>query len=102
MFDEPSSYLDIKQQIKPARAIRRILSEKDIESSIYIFVVEHDLSILDYLFDFVRCIYQYGKPGVYGVVMFSGVREGINDFLKGFIPTETIRFEIGNWLFLSF
>ena len=90
MFDEPSSYLDIKQQIKPARAIRRILSEKDIEPSIYIFVVEHDLSILDYLSDFVCCI--YGKPGVYGVVMFSGVREGINDFLKGFIPTEKMCF----------
>ena len=101
MFDEPSSYLDIKQQMKPARAIRRILSEKDIESSIYIFVVEHDLSILDYLSDFVCCI--YGKPGVYGVVMiFFGVREGINVFLKGFIPTEKMRFEIGNYLFLSF
>ena len=75
MFDEPSSYLDIKQQMKPARAIRRILSEKDIEPSIYIFVVEHDLSILDYLSDFVCCIYQYGKPGVYGVVMCSLVSE---------------------------
>ena len=72
--------------MKAVRAIRRILSEKDIESSIYIFVVEHDLSILDYLSDFVCCI--YGKPGVYGVVtMPFGVREGINVFLKGFIPT---------------
>ena len=81
--------------MKAVRAIRRILSEKDIESSIYIFVVEHDLSILDYLSDFVCCI--YGKPGVYGVVMiFFGVREGINVFLKSFISTEKMRFEIGN------
>jgi len=91
MFDEPSSYLDIKQRMKAARAIRQILAEKDIESSIYIIVVEHDLSILDYLSDYV-CVL-YGKPGVYGVVtMPFGVREGINVFLKGYIPTEKMRF----------
>jgi len=35
----------------------------------------------------------YGKPGAYGVVTapFS-VREGINIFLSGFIPTENLRF----------
>jgi ATP-binding cassette subfamily E protein 1 len=35
----------------------------------------------------------YGVPGAYGVVtMPSGVREGINIFLDGFIPTENMRF----------
>ncbi len=29
-------------------------------------VVEHDLSVLDYLSDFICCL--YGKPGAYGVV----------------------------------
>jgi len=35
----------------------------------------------------------YGKPGAYGVVTapFS-VREGINIFLAGFVPTENLRF----------
>jgi ATP-binding cassette subfamily E protein 1 len=53
--------------------------------------VEHDLSILDYLSDYICCL--YGTPGAYGVVTspFS-VREGINHFLNGFIPTENLRF----------
>ena len=35
----------------------------------------------------------YGKPGAYGVVtMPFGVREGINVFLAGFVPTENLRF----------
>ena len=57
----------------------------------YIIVVEHDLSVLDYLSDFICCL--YGKPGAYGVVtMPFGVREGINIFLAGFVPTENLRF----------
>lgn len=42
----------------------------------YILVVEHDLSVLDYLSDFV-CVL-YGTPGAYGVVTLPfGVREGM-------------------------
>ena len=53
--------------------------------------MEHDLSILDYLSDFI-CVL-YGSPGVYGVVtMPYSVREGINIFLAGFIPTENLKF----------
>jgi ATP-binding cassette subfamily E protein 1 len=54
-------------------------------------VVEHDLSVLDYLSDFICCL--YGVPGAYGVVtMPFSVREGINIFLDGFVPTENLRF----------
>lgn len=54
-------------------------------------MVEHDLSVLDYLSDFVCCL--YGKPTAYGVVTLPfSVREGINVFLAGFIPTENLRF----------
>ena len=57
----------------------------------YVIAVEHDLSILDYLSDFISVL--YGEPGVYGVVtMPYSVREGINIFLAGFIPTENMRF----------
>ena len=43
----------------------------------YIIVVEHDLSVLDYLSDFICCL--YGIPGAYGVVtMPFSVREGMN------------------------
>jgi ATP-binding cassette, sub-family E, member 1 len=35
----------------------------------------------------------YGKPAVYGVVTLpASVREGINIFLDGNIPTENLRF----------
>lgn len=86
MFDEPSSYLDVKQRLRAAEAIRSLLNQ-----TTYVICVEHDLSVLDYLSDFV-CIL-YGAPSVYGVVTLpASVREGINIFLDGFIPTENMRF----------
>lgn len=86
MFDEPSSYLDVKQRLNAARAIRGLLRPDN-----YVIVVEHDLSVLDYLSDFI-CVL-YGRPAVYGVVtMPQSVREGINIFLDGNIPTENLRF----------
>ncbi|TVU32502.1 hypothetical protein EJB05_24233 [Eragrostis curvula] len=86
MFDEPSCYLDVKQRLKAAQVIRSLLQPKN-----YVIVVEHDLSILDYLSDYICCL--YGSPGAYGVVTLpSSVREGINIFLNGFIPTENLRF----------
>ena len=57
----------------------------------YVIVVEHDLSVLDYLSDYICCL--YGNPGAYGVVtMPFSVREGINIFLAGWVPTENMRF----------
>lgn len=86
MFDEPSSYLDVKQRLSAAKTIRELLRSDD-----YVIVVEHDLSVLDYLSDFI-CVL-YGRPAVYGVVTLpSSVREGINIFLDGNIPTENLRF----------
>ena len=86
MFDEPSSYLDVKQRLNAALIIRS-LSDTDV----FTIVVEHDLSVLDYLSDYV-CIL-YGVPSVYGVVSFpASVREGINIFLDGHIPSENLRF----------
>jgi len=86
MFDEPSSYLDVKQRLKAALAVRGLCQDNR-----YVIVVEHDLSVLDYLSDFICCL--YGTPGAYGVVtMPFTVREGINIFLDGFVPTENLRF----------
>jgi ATP-binding cassette, sub-family E, member 1 len=86
MFDEPSSYLDVKQRLAAARMIRSLLRPDD-----YVIVVEHDLSVLDYLSDYI-CVL-YGQPAVYGVVTLPhSVREGINVFLDGHIPTENLRF----------
>jgi ATP-binding cassette subfamily E protein 1 len=86
MFDEPSSYLDVRQRLNAARVIRELLGLNN-----YIVVVEHDLAVLDYLSDFVCCL--WGQAGGYGVVtMPFSVREGINIFLDGFVPTENLRF----------
>jgi ATP-binding cassette subfamily E protein 1 len=86
MFDEPSSFLDVKQRLNAGKMIRSLLRSDD-----YVIVVEHDLSVLDYLSDFI-CVL-YGKPAVYGVVTLpASVREGINIFLDGNIPTENLRF----------
>lgn len=95
MFDEPSSYLDVRQRLKAAQVIRSICSTAaDAAMELlnrYVVVVEHDLSVLDYLSDFVCCL--WGQPGAYGVVtMPFSVREGINIFLAGFVPTENLRF----------
>ncbi|KAF3784106.1 ABC transporter E family member 2 [Nymphaea thermarum] len=98
MFDEPSSYLDVKQRLKAAQVVRSLLRpNRHVLHMIsllclnYVIVVEHDLSVLDYLSDFICCL--YGKPGAYGVVTLPfSVREGINIFLAGFVPTENLRF----------
>ena len=93
MFDEPSSYLDVKQRLNAALAIRALADPVK-----YVIVVEHDLAVLDYLSDFICCL--YGVPGAYGVVtMPSSVREGINIFLDGFVPTENLRFREESLIF---
>jgi len=86
LFDEPSSYLDVKQRLEAAKVIRSLKQEGKM-----IVVAEHDLAVLDYLSDQV-CIF-YGKPGVYGIASHvHGVRTGINIYLDGFIPDENMRF----------
>jgi len=86
LFDEPSSYLDVKQRLEVARAIRSLKREEKI-----VVVAEHDLAIIDYLSDQI-CIF-YGEAGVYGIVSHvHGVRTGINIYLQGYIPDENIRF----------
>ncbi|KAI5180215.1 ATP-binding cassette, sub-family E, member 1 [Nematocida sp. AWRm80] len=86
IFDEPSSYLDVKQRVKAAQLIRELLS-----SRVYVIVVEHDLSILDLISD-LGCVL-YGTPGAYGVISHPfSIREAINIFLNGMLPTENMRF----------
>ncbi len=84
-FDEPSSYLDVKQRLLVAKEIRKLSENKEV------MVVEHDLAILDYLSDHVHIL--YGKPGTFGVVSNPyGVRVGINTYLEGYIKEENVRF----------
>jgi len=86
LLDEPSSHLDVYQRMKAARAIRRAASGGRM-----VVVAEHDLAMLDYLSDQVYIL--YGKPDVYGIVSRAhGVREGINIYIRGYIPDENVRF----------
>ncbi len=86
LFDEPSSYLDVKQRLIVARSIRSLKEQQKT-----VIVAEHDLAIIDYLSDQI-CVF-YGDPGVYGVVSHvHGVRTGINIYLQGYIPDENIMF----------
>ena len=86
LFDEPSSYLDVKQRLEVAKAIRSLKNDQKT-----IIIAEHDLAIIDYLSDQI-CVF-YGEPAVYGVVSnVHGVRTGINIYLQGYIPDENIRF----------
>jgi ATP-binding cassette subfamily E protein 1 len=91
MFDEPTSYLDIKQRINAATTIRSLITSNINETQKYVIVVEHDLSILDYLSDYICLL--YGTPGAYGVVTLPfSTRVAINIFLDGYIPAENMRF----------
>jgi ATP-binding cassette subfamily E protein 1 len=86
LFDEPSSYLDVRERLKMSQTIQHLTKNNKM-----VCVVEHDLAVLDYLSDYV-CVL-YGKPRVYGVVSHPhGVRVGINIYLNGYIPDENMRF----------
>jgi len=89
-FDEPSSYLDIKQRLNVARIIRSMKG--------YVTVVEHDLVVLDYICDNIHVM--YGEQGAYGVVSHPySVREGINAYLDGYLRDENIRFRDSSIVF---
>jgi ATP-binding cassette subfamily E protein 1 len=93
-FDEPSSYLDIGQGMRAGRVVRSLLDESDC-----VILVEHDIAILNCISDYISVL--YGKPGAFGVIMFSfTVREGINHFLRGFIPTENVRIRKDELIFV--
>lgn len=92
-FDEPSSYNDIYQRLQVARVITRLTDEGKS-----VMVVEHDLTLLDYLSDYIHIL--YGEPGAYGIVSpLQSIKVGINNFLEGFIPSENIRFRDRSYKF---
>ncbi len=85
-FDEPSSYNDVFQRKSVARVIHSLAK---IGKSV--MVVEHDLTLLDYLSDYIELL--YGEPAAYGIVSnVLSTKIGINVFLDGYLPTENVRF----------
>ncbi len=85
ILDEPMNYLDVTQRIKVAELIRSSLTDKTI------VIVEHDLIMLDYMTDFIQIL--YGSDANYGVVSrIMQTRNGINNYIKGYLPTENVMF----------
>ncbi len=85
-FDEPSSYNDVFQRIGVARVIQQLAREDKS-----VMVVEHDLTLLDLLSDYIEVV--YGEPAAYGIVSGTmSTRTGVNVFLDGYLPSENVRF----------
>jgi ATP-binding cassette subfamily E protein 1 len=85
-LDEITPYLDIGQRVTAARIIRELAEEEERS----MLVVEHDLAILDLLTDGLHLT--YGSPGAFGIVTQpKSVRNGINEYLSGFLENENMR-----------
>jgi len=83
-FDEPFAFLDIAERVRVSDFIHELSKNK------IIVVVEHDLLILDYLTEYLNIF--YGQQGCFGAVSdVKKSREGINEYLKGFLKNENIR-----------
>ncbi len=86
LFDEPTSYLDIKQRIRVSNFLRKIVTPE-----IAVVAVEHDLIIMDYLADSVHIM--YGEAGAYGMASKpKPTRAAINTYLLGYLKDENMRF----------
>ncbi|RLG70661.1 MAG: ribosome biogenesis/translation initiation ATPase RLI [Candidatus Iainarchaeum archaeon] len=84
-FDEFTAFLDVRERLRAAREIYKL------KEGASVMLVEHDLTVLDYLSDYVHVL--FGKPHAYGVVsQIKSVRNGINEYLEGFLKNENIRF----------
>jgi ATP-binding cassette subfamily E protein 1 len=92
-FDEPSSYNDVYQRLSVSRVIQELAREGKS-----VMVVEHDLTLLDYLSDNVHVL--YGEPGAYGITSsLRSTKIGINNFLEGYLPNENVRFREKSYRF---
>ncbi|MFB0543275.1 MAG: ribosome biogenesis/translation initiation ATPase RLI [Candidatus Bathyarchaeia archaeon] len=77
LLDEPSAYLDVEERLAMARAIRRIVKDRDVTA----FVVEHDIVAQDFIAD--RIMVFQGEPGRQAVGSKPlSLEEGMNGFLR--------------------
>jgi len=84
-FDEVTNYLDIEERLRVAVILREIAEKKSV------IMAEHDLTILDYVSNYVHIL--YGEENVYGIVSgVKNVRTGINEYIAGFLKDENVRF----------
>ncbi|AOV94861.1 hypothetical protein AQV86_02955 [Nanohaloarchaea archaeon SG9] len=84
VIDEPSSFLDVKQRLNVGRAVQELGEEKAV------LVVEHDLATLDLVSSAIHVF--HGEPAAYGMVSNAlSTREGINQYLEGYLKTHNLR-----------
>jgi ATP-binding cassette subfamily E protein 1 len=85
-FDEPTSYLDIKQRMKGAHFLQSLA---DPETAV--MLIDHDMIILDYMSELVHLV--YGKENGYGITSQpKSTKVGINVYLDGYLKEENVRF----------
>ncbi|MCX2819846.1 ribosome biogenesis/translation initiation ATPase RLI [Haladaptatus sp. F3-133] len=88
LLDEPSSFLDVKQRLNVARAIRNETADADGDRRAV--VVEHDLATLDVVADLVHVA--HGEPGAYGMISNAmSSRVGVNQYLRGYLKSHNLR-----------
>ena len=86
IFDEPTSYLDVKQRLLVSQFIRELA-----DKSTAVLVVEHDTIMLDYMTDLVHIM--YGEELGYGVVAQPRTtKKSINVYLSGYLKEENVKF----------
>ncbi len=82
-YDEPTNFLDIAERLRISLILK--------SSNKKVLVADHDLAILDYLSDYVYLF--FGEENTYGVVShIRSVRNGINEYLSGYLKDENIKF----------
>jgi ATP-binding cassette subfamily E protein 1 len=84
-FDEVTNYLDIEERLRVGVILKELSEKKKV------IMAEHDLTLLDYISDYVYLF--YGDENVYGVVSgIKNTRAGINEYIGGYLKDENVRF----------
>jgi ATP-binding cassette, sub-family E, member 1 len=87
MFDEPTSFFDLKQRVEMANTIQDIVQS----SKKYVLVVDHDVNILDYVSD--QLVILYGARAAYGICATPlPIGQGINSYFEGYLQKDNVRF----------
>jgi len=87
LFDEISTYLDLKERIRVAQLLLRCFSETRKR----VVLIEHDLMILDLVASYGYIC--YGLEAAYGCVAEKkSIGTAINEYLSGYLRAENVRF----------
>ncbi|MBR9692604.1 ribosome biogenesis/translation initiation ATPase RLI [Candidatus Woesearchaeota archaeon] len=85
-FDEPTSYLDIKQRMRNANFLQSLADDETA-----VMIIDHDMIVLDYMSELVHLL--YGRENAYGIVSQpKATKAGINVYLDGYLKEENVRF----------